>query len=595
MLFFPCIVTSGEDDHFLMRHKASLKRMIGLHGEGITKSGSPVNRMIKIINYKTAGGRGNIQYMDPHLMFGMQGGNFISVSDIFEPRNDVRTVITQGVAGIGKTTLVHKFIADWVDGKSNENVDFVLMLPFWKLNLVKDLSFSLHKLLLNFHPEFNELADLKQLDDSKVMVIFDGMDEGQFVLDFQNNQQLCDITEASSVATLMTNIIKGNLLPFAKVWITLRPSSTKHIPSCYINRMTEILPFCDSQMEECVRECINDVTEVSSILQKIKTSEHLHAMCYNPALCKTAVSVIKSMFEQGETKMIQTCTELFSHFLLSQINAETESSSELVGDEESDRKPHSKRREVILRFSELALRHLMNNSFTFSEKDLKDHDIDVSDTASVLGIFTEINQENLEFFQERVFCFTQAIIQEFLAALCVFYAYSTKNMGILQHLLEGMSQFECEKVSLDILLRCVIDKVLNRMYRHQYFLRFLAGMSLESSQILLQALLTNTSRISARTESILQHFKDLGKRADVSLETCLNLLHCRIEMQDLFVTEDIKDLLRSPRDFSLSQWSEIVILVKMTVGILDEFNLQSCHPKHDALLRMFMSCSKKAV
>ncbi|XP_062395969.1 NACHT, LRR and PYD domains-containing protein 3-like isoform X2 [Sardina pilchardus] len=584
-----------ENDRFLKFHKASLKRMIEQYGESISKAASHTNHWIirkDATEYRTL----------PEEKFAS-----VSCNDLFKAhgfRTVIRTVMTHGVAGIGKTYSVHKFILDWADGNENEDVDFVFMFPFWKLNLGKDISCSLHQLLLDFHPEFGNIADLKRFDDSKIVVIFDGLSESQLHLDFQNNQMLCDILETSSIDTIITNVIKGNLLPFAKVWITSCGSSTNQIPSWYINRVTEILPLSDSQMEDCVKEILNDITSVS-ILHQIKLSKSLHAICHIPALCSIAVSVVQNMLEQGESRMIQTCTELYSHFLHSQMKTDAEAKSRSVhieGEKMVDGKPQRSRREIILRFSELALRQLMENSFTFSEQDLRYCEIYMAETDSILGVLlrlrsfqTEINPGKSEFFQENVFCFKHRGIQEFLAAFFVFYAYNNKNMDVLKHVLEGNFRIQAEDVSLDTLLRSAVDNMLERKNGHQYFLRFLLGISLESNQILLQSLLTDSCDSSGTTESIRKYIKDLGKQADVSMDRCIDLLHCQIEMQDPSVIEDIESLLRSQREFSLSHWSEISILVQMSGGILGEFSLQKCHrSERQSVLSMFVNCCRKA-
>ncbi|XP_076142789.1 uncharacterized protein LOC143125309 isoform X2 [Alosa pseudoharengus] len=601
--YLPWLLTE-KDDGFLKFHKASLKRRVEQCDESITKAACQTNHRI-IRNDTIEDGA----WFPSRLEMDEKKLTSVCCNDIFKAfnvrrqnrgqENIIRTLMTQGAAGIGKTSSVHKFILDWADGKENQDVDFVFMFPFWKLNLVKDICCSLHKLLLNFHPELDNIAetDIKRFDDSKIVVIFDGLDESQLHLDFQSDPMLCDILEISSVDTLITNVIKGNLLPFAKVWITSRGSSTNQVPSWYINRVTEILPLSDSQMEECVKDSLKDVTDASCILHQIKLSRSLYAMCHIPALCSIAVSVVKNMLEQGESRMIQTCTELYSHFFISQMNTEAEAKSSSVQDEGEkmvDEKPQRTKMEMMMRFSELALRQLMKNSFTFSEQDLRDCEIDISETASIFRIFTEIHQDKSEFFQENVFHLKHMGIQEFLAAFCVFYAYINKNMDVLKHLLGGKFRIQPEDVSLDTLLRRAVDKMLERKNGHQYFLRFLHGMSLESSQTLLQCLLTDYDS-SGTTESTLKYIKDLGKQADVSMDRCIDLLHCQIEMQDPSVIEDIESLLKSQREFSLSHWSEISTLIQMSGGILGEFNHQKCHPsERKTVLSMFVSCCRKA-
>ncbi|KAF5897609.1 protein NLRC3-like, partial [Clarias magur] len=164
----------------------------------------------------------------------------IKCNDIFKPLSEqdepIRTVLTKGVAGIGKTVSVQKFIVDWAEGKANQDVHLIFPLPFRELNLMKDQKLSLMELL---HVCFKEITVKEMFSLDKVLFIFDGLDECRFPLDFQNTVRVCDVTESASVPVLLINLIKGNLLPSALIWITSRPAAADQIPSECVHRVTE--------------------------------------------------------------------------------------------------------------------------------------------------------------------------------------------------------------------------------------------------------------------------------------------------------------------------------------------------------------------
>uniref|UniRef100_A0A667Y5W0 NACHT domain-containing protein n=1 Tax=Myripristis murdjan TaxID=586833 RepID=A0A667Y5W0_9TELE len=243
----------------------------------------------------------------------------IRCQDIFNPLpgqdTHIRVVVTQGVAGIGKTFSVQKFTLDWAEGLENQHVSLVVLLSFRELNLIKDERYSLLQLLRVFHPTLQTVT-AEKLAVCKVVFIFDGLDESRFLLDFQNNEVVSDVTQTSSVKVLLTNLIKGNLLPSALLWITSRPAAANQIPPTCVDRVTEVRGFTDLQKEEYFRRRSSDEELCSRIISHINASRSLHIMCHIPVFCWITATVLEHMLttdQRGE--LPKSLTDMYSHFL----------------------------------------------------------------------------------------------------------------------------------------------------------------------------------------------------------------------------------------------------------------------------------------
>ncbi len=173
-----------------------------------------------------------------------------------EQDKQIRTVLTKGVAGIGKSVSVQKFVLDWSEGKENQDISFIFPLPFREMNLKEQEKLSLMDLITQFFPETKGL-NLTRRNQFKVLFILDGLDEYRLPLNFKDNETWSDVSSPASLDVLLTNLIKGNLLPSALLWITTRPAAASKIPPDCIDRLTEIRGFNDAQKEEYFRKKIN--------------------------------------------------------------------------------------------------------------------------------------------------------------------------------------------------------------------------------------------------------------------------------------------------------------------------------------------------
>ncbi|XP_043086446.1 NACHT, LRR and PYD domains-containing protein 3-like isoform X1 [Puntigrus tetrazona] len=499
----------------------------------------------------------------------------IKCSEIFRPLpgqdKDIRTVLTKGVAGIGKTVSVQKFILDWAEGKENQDIQLIFPLPFREINLMKDKTLSLSDLLHVFFPETKEMEISS--DQYKVLFIFDGLDECRLSLEFQSIVKLCDVSESASVDVLLMNLIVGNLLPSALIWITSRPAAADLVPSECVHRVTEVRGFNEPQKEEYFRKRISDQSLANRIISHLKSSRSLYIMCHIPVFCWISSAVLEKMLSQAETGEIpKTLTQMYTHFLILQTNIKHEKDYEKkVTDEE-----------MILKLGKVAFLQLVKGNLIFYEEDLKDCGIDVTEASVYSGLCTQIFREELGLYQGKVFCFVHLSIQEHLAALYVhlFWTKHNKNMfdqSLWSKVKDWFQLNSSKHVSLSELHQKAVKEALQSKNGHlDLFLRFLLGLSVESHQILLQQIMKKTRSRSKSNKKTVEYIKEIIRTID-SPEKSINLFHCLNELGDHSLVEEIQQYLKSGRikkfKLSSSQWSALVFLLLTSEEELNEFRL----------------------
>ncbi|XP_023805422.1 NLR family CARD domain-containing protein 3-like [Oryzias latipes] len=592
----------------VFRHEvqSGLKKKFQCVFEGMAKAGSPtpLNEIYTEL-FITEGGRGELN--EEHEVRQIEAASrkadraetSIRQEELFQlpagRPEPIRTVMTKGVAGIGKTVLTQKFTLDWAEGKAHQNLHFTFPFTFRQLNVLKEEKFSLVELVHHFFPETKQ-AGICSFEDFQVLFIFDGLDECRLPLDFHKTRILKDPRKSTSVADLLTNLIRGNLLPSARLWITTRPAAANQIPAECVDMVTEVRGFNDPQKEEYFRKRFRDEEQASRIIPHIQRSRSLHIMCHIPVFCWITATVLEDLLKSREGgELPKSLTEMYIHFLVVQAKVKK---VKYDGGAETDPHWSPESRKMMKSLGKLAFEQLQKGNLIFYESDLTECGIDIRAASVYSGVFTQVFREERGLYQDKVFCFIHLSVQEFLAALHVHLTFITSGLNLLEEKQSQISQ--PEQGNPVQLYQSAVKKALQSPNGHlDLFLRFLLGLSLQTNQSLLRGLLTQTGNSSQTNQETVQFIKEKISE-DLPAEKSINLFHCLNELNDGSLVEEIQQFLRSGRlsteKLSPAQWSALVFIL-LSSEDLEEFDLNKYSPSEEALLRLLpvIKASNKAL
>uniref|UniRef100_H3C6X5 NACHT domain-containing protein n=1 Tax=Tetraodon nigroviridis TaxID=99883 RepID=H3C6X5_TETNG len=208
------------------RHlKSLLKNRFGLVVEGLAGRKDSVLDQVYTELHHTEGWNGEVstehevRQMESAASNANSSHTKIRCEDLFQPllgrQEPVRSVMTTGIAGIGKTVLTQKFALEWAQGDVSQDIQFLFPVTFRELNLLKGKS-SFMGLLSTLFPGTRLETGLEEF---RILFILDSLEECRLDLDFQTNEIVSDVTQAASVEVLVTNLIRGHLFPSAHIWI----------------------------------------------------------------------------------------------------------------------------------------------------------------------------------------------------------------------------------------------------------------------------------------------------------------------------------------------------------------------------------------
>uniref|UniRef100_UPI001A99421F LOW QUALITY PROTEIN: protein NLRC3-like n=1 Tax=Gasterosteus aculeatus aculeatus TaxID=481459 RepID=UPI001A99421F len=602
----PCLINSEKHKAKIITNcqrelKSNLKKKFQRVFEGIAKAGKTtlLNEIYTEL-YITEGGTAEVN--EEHEVRQIEKASWkpdrpettIRLEDLLKAsaggEEPIRTVMTKGVAGIGKTVLTQKFTLDWAEDKDHKDIQFTFPFTFRELNVQREKKFSLVGLVHHFFSE-TKAAGICRFEEFQVMIIFDGLDECRLPLDFLNNDDLTDVTSRPQWMCLLTNLISGKLLPSAALWIPTRPAAANQIPpECVgMGDRGQRVPLTP-QKEEVLQEEVSEMrSRPSRIISHIKTSQSIHIMCHIPVFCWITAGVLANVLKTREGgELPKTLTEMYIHFLVVQSKLKK---VKYDGGTETDPHWSPESRKMIESLGKLAFDQLQKGKLIFYKSDLTECGIDITEASVYSGVFTQIFREERGLYQYKVFCFVHLSVQEFLAALHVHLTFYSSGVNLLsEEQTSHQSKRSKPNPEPQHLYQSAVDEALKSPNGHlDLFLRFFLGLSLETNQTLLRGLLTKTGSRSQTNQETVQYIKEKISE-DVSPEKSINLFHCLNELNDVSLVEEIQRSLRSGRlssgELSPAQWSALVFILLSSQEDLEVFDLKKYSASEEALLRL---------
>uniref|UniRef100_A0A8C3QBR6 Uncharacterized protein n=1 Tax=Geospiza parvula TaxID=87175 RepID=A0A8C3QBR6_GEOPR len=495
----------------------------------------------------------------------------IPLEKLFLPLSKVsippRISLTVGVAGMGKSTLVKLFVCSWAKGEISRDILFVLPLTFKELNTHEKL--SAERLLRLACPHIPAGA-------ARTLLILDGLDEFKTPLDFSNAAICTDPKKEIQVDNLITNIIRGNLLQEASVWVTARPAAAGQIPSGLVDRMTEIRGFGAAEMKDFLDQMFLDNRDLSSqVLQHIRANRSLHVLCTIPGFCRISASSIAYFLKhsndqsQEATVVPRTLSEIYSYYFKMALSGDwLEKPREALRIEQAV----NTSKKLVGSLGRLAFYGLLRGKHVFYEQDMKAYGIDLSLLHSCLSTRLLLKEDMPA---SAAYYFSHLTIQEFLAAL---YYYTAAKRAIFDLFVE--SGVSWPKLGFLSHFRSAVQRALQAEDGQlDIFMRFLSGLlSPPVNRLLSGWLLLKDEHGGWRSQAVDALQGCLGSEHAVSWRA-VNAMRCLHELQHTDTAQAVEEAMRSGTLAGMLtpvNCSALAYLLQVSDVCLEEVNLSNC-------------------
>ena len=374
---------------------------------------------------------------DAHFKLPVNAIKLEKTADLFKPTStqnpkSTKIVLVVGRPGIGKTFLTKMMLYHWQQQDSEFWHGKIVILIRFRC-FINTGKISLRKMLRKSHGltgdnisagDFTGIYEYICLEPSKVVLIFDGLDE-LTVDDRTLTTEECvnDNNEETHIFHIWKQLVRGELLPGATVLTTSRPTAERlYKPTIcdpiQYDREVEIMGFHEEEVKNYVEKfCGIDKQKSTEIWNLIKVSPELLSLCYIPVssyiVCLTLGESIKTdKREEVEGRSTSTVPKTITELYKRAINI-------LLFRHHLEYKNKEKPKNYITAKLPKELQDDLNKLKAIARKGMMEEklifcDDEVDPGISDCGLFNKLEDK-----EQNIFCFLHLTIQEFLAALDV--------------------------------------------------------------------------------------------------------------------------------------------------------------------------------
>ncbi|KAM5126015.1 NACHT, LRR and PYD domains-containing protein 3-like, partial [Mantella aurantiaca] len=464
-------------------------------------------------------------------------------------------VMVSGVPGIGKTTLIQKFVNDWVTGKHYQRFAFVFLFRFRDLNRLGEV--SLEEMILHQYPYLeSQIGNILQHPE-RLLFIFDGLDESIHQMNFRSSK-LSNPKKRKGFGEIVVSLVRQSLLQGCSVLITSRPTRLASVDTGVFQRIAEIMGFLHGDRRIFFNNFFGNEELSEKAFHYVQENDTLYTFCYIPSYCWIICTVLSMCFraqpantDQLMESLPKTVTQLFVTFV---SNILTNHNQNIDGGHPA--------RELLTSIGWMAEHGVMNRIIVFDERHLESFSVR-NDKHLFSCFMMESGQP-----PDVDYTFLHLTLQEFFAALAHFIDY---NPDRLQETLDEAESYKDGRAEI-----CI---------------RFLCGLSDSSTRFMLKSHVRELSTQAARHVITWIQKKITNQRSDKFTQSKRDLLSVFYYLHESRNKALVSQCIGSNKaDFSNVPLSpldcSVLSFIIQSCREMEEVNLNICNIQSEGLRKL---------